>query len=167
MRSYIKTILHSVPLVVWKLWETASCCVFCSARVVKVGLFILNNLKLCRARLVFIFILCLYGQNIHVCKTLLIDADSLFLLVYVYCFSPLCTFQKPRKCSIAFFIGWSPSRKLNMAKSLLAFPISFWANWKVFTTLQSLMNVKLSKQKFQHCYENGLIKMIQTIPQNL
>ena len=29
------------------------------------------------------------------------------------------------------------------------------------TTLQSLMNVKLSKQRFRHCYENGLIKTIQ------
>ena len=35
------------------------------------------------------------------------------------------------------------------------------------TTLQSLMNVKLSKQRFRHCYENGLIKTIQTIPHNL
>ena len=35
------------------------------------------------------------------------------------------------------------------------------------TTLQSMMNVKLSKQRFRHCYENGLIKMIQTIPHNL
>ena len=30
-----------------------------------------------------------------------------------------------------------------------------------------MMNVKLSKQRFQHCYENGLIKMIQMIPHNL
>ena len=35
------------------------------------------------------------------------------------------------------------------------------------TTLQSMMNVKLSKQRFRHCYENGLIKTIQTIPHNL
>ena len=35
------------------------------------------------------------------------------------------------------------------------------------TTLQSMMNTKLSKQRFQHCYENGLIKTIQTIPHNL
>ena len=26
-----------------------------------------------------------------------------------------------------------------------------------------MMNVKLSKQRFQHCYENRLIKTIQTI----
>ena len=37
----------------------------------------------------------------------------------------------------------------------------------VSTTLQSMMNVKLSKQRFRHCYENGLIKKIQTIPHNL
>ena len=29
------------------------------------------------------------------------------------------------------------------------------------------MNVKLSKQRFQHCYENGLIKTILTVPHNL
>ena len=30
-----------------------------------------------------------------------------------------------------------------------------------------MMNVKLSQQRFWHCYENGLIKTIQTIPHNL
>ena len=30
-----------------------------------------------------------------------------------------------------------------------------------------MMNVKLSKQRFRHCYENGLIKTIKTIPHNL
>ena len=35
------------------------------------------------------------------------------------------------------------------------------------TTLQSTMNAKLSKQRFWHCYENGLIKTIQTIPHNI
>ena len=34
----------------------------------------------------------------------------------------------------------------------------------VITTLQSMMNTKLSKQRFWHCYENGLIKTIQTLP---
>ena len=34
------------------------------------------------------------------------------------------------------------------------------------TTLQSIMNAKLSKQRFWHCYENGLIKTIQMIPHN-
>ena len=34
-------------------------------------------------------------------------------------------------------------------------------------TLQSMMNAKLSKQRFRHCHENGLIKTIQTIPHNL
>ena len=34
---------------------------------------------------------------------------------------------------------------------------------KYFTTLQSIMNAKLSKHRFWHCHENGLIKMIQTI----
>ena len=29
------------------------------------------------------------------------------------------------------------------------------------------MNVKLSKQRFRHCYEKRLIKTIQTIPHNL
>ena len=37
--------------------------------------------------------------------------------------------------------------------------------WKGLTTLQSKMNAKHSKQKFWHCYENGLIKTIQTYPQ--
>ena len=35
------------------------------------------------------------------------------------------------------------------------------------TTLQSVMNAKLSKHRFWHCHENGLIVMIQTIPHNL
>ena len=35
------------------------------------------------------------------------------------------------------------------------------------TTLQSMMNAKLSKHGFWHCHENGLIKTIQTIPHNL
>ena len=30
-----------------------------------------------------------------------------------------------------------------------------------------MMNPKLSKQRFCHCHENGLIKTIQTIPHNL
>ena len=38
---------------------------------------------------------------------------------------------------------------------------------KDLTTLQSIMNAKLSKQTFRHCYENGVIKTIQTIPHNL
>ena len=37
----------------------------------------------------------------------------------------------------------------------------------VGTTIQSMMNVKLSKQRFQNYYENGLIKTIQMIPYNL
>ena len=38
---------------------------------------------------------------------------------------------------------------------------------KVCTTLQSMINAKLSKQRFWHCHENGLIKTIQMIPHNL
>ena len=38
---------------------------------------------------------------------------------------------------------------------------------KPATTLQSIMNAKLSKHRFCHCYENGLIKTIKTIPHNL
>ena len=34
-------------------------------------------------------------------------------------------------------------------------------------TLQSIINVKLSKHGFWHCQENRLIKTIQTIPHNL
>ena len=40
--------------------------------------------------------------------------------------------------------------------------------WAQLTNLRlSMMNAKLSKQMFWHCHENGLIKMIPTIPQNL
>ena len=35
------------------------------------------------------------------------------------------------------------------------------------TTLQSIMNAKLSQHRFWDCHENGLIKTIQTIPHNL
>ena len=30
-----------------------------------------------------------------------------------------------------------------------------------------MMNVKLSQQRFRHCYENRLIKTFQTIPHNI
>ena len=40
-------------------------------------------------------------------------------------------------------------------------------NTLYYTTLQSMVNAKLSKQRFWHCYENGLIKTIQPIPHNL
>ena len=35
------------------------------------------------------------------------------------------------------------------------------------TTLQSIMNAKLSKHGFWHCHENGLSKTVQTIPHKL
>ena len=38
---------------------------------------------------------------------------------------------------------------------------------KCCTTLQPMMNTKLSPHGFWHCHENGLIKTIQTIPHNL
>ena len=54
------------------------------------------------------------------------------------------------------------------AKQTLKFISTFSSQFlKVNTTLQSMMNTKLSKQRFRHCYENGLIKTIQTIPHNL
>ena len=35
------------------------------------------------------------------------------------------------------------------------------------TTLQSMVNAKLSPHRFWHCHENGHIKTIPTIPHNL
>ena len=35
------------------------------------------------------------------------------------------------------------------------------------STLQSIMNAKLSQHRFWHCHKNRLIKTIQTIPHNL
>ena len=43
----------------------------------------------------------------------------------------------------------------------------FGKMWKAVTTLQSIMNTKLSKQRFWHCHENGLIKTIKMIPHKL
>ena len=40
-------------------------------------------------------------------------------------------------------------------------------NLKRNSSILSMMNAKLSQQRFRHCHENGLIKMIQTIPHNL
>ena len=37
----------------------------------------------------------------------------------------------------------------------------------ICTTLQSMVNAKLSPHRFWPCHENGLIKTIQTIPHNL
>ena len=48
-----------------------------------------------------------------------------------------------------------------------AFAIYDILNEKLPTTLQSMMNAKLSKQMFWHWYENGFVKTIQTIPHNL
>ena len=53
-----------------------------------------------------------------------------------------------------------PSRQIITYLALLIFDCPL-------TTLQSIMNATLSKQMFWHCYENGLIKTIQTIPHNL
>ena len=39
--------------------------------------------------------------------------------------------------------------------------------WKLNTTLQSMINAKISKHKFWHCHENRFIKTIQTIAHNL
>ena len=36
-----------------------------------------------------------------------------------------------------------------------------------YTTLQSIMNARLSQHRFWHRLENGLIKTIETIPHNL
>ena len=36
-----------------------------------------------------------------------------------------------------------------------------------YATLQSMVNAKLSQQRFWPCHENGLIKTIQTKPHNL
>ena len=34
----------------------------------------------------------------------------------------------------------------------------------LLTTIKSIMNAKVSQQRFWHCHENRLIKTIQTIP---
>ena len=40
-------------------------------------------------------------------------------------------------------------------------------HWRgTLTTLQFMMNAKLSRHMFWPCHENGLIKTIQTIPHN-
>ena len=57
-----------------------------------------------------------------------------------------------------FFQCRTPQQK-NVA---LVIPTSCHALY--ITTLQSMMNVKLSQQRFRHCHENWLIKTIQTIP---
>ena len=46
-------------------------------------------------------------------------------------------------------------------------PILFKMAVNLATTLQSLMNTKLSQHRFWPCHENGLINTIQTIPHNL
>ena len=40
------------------------------------------------------------------------------------------------------------------------------SKWELPTTLQSMVNAKLSPHRFWPCHENGLIKTIQTIPHN-
>ena len=68
--------------------------------------------------------------------------------------------------------------KPNALKQLMRFNSSTMKNWSIrkiddlsfitrSTTLQSVMNAKLSKHGFWHCHENGLIKTIQTLPHNL
>ena len=53
------------------------------------------------------------------------------------------------------------------SKSSFFLRIENHANWSANTTLQSKMNAKLSKQRFWHCYETGLFKIIKMIPHNL
>ena len=53
---------------------------------------------------------------------------------------------------------------ISVKKSLKSITLQ---NVMISTTLQSMINTKLSKQRFGHCYENGLIKTIQTKPHNL
>ena len=45
--------------------------------------------------------------------------------------------------------------------------IKITSTYVISTTLQSLMNTRLSLHRFWPCYENGLIKTIHTIPHNL
>ena len=47
----------------------------------------------------------------------------------------------------------------------LFFQTHFWS--VTHTTLQSMLNAKVSLHRFWRCHENGLIKTIQTIPHNL
>ena len=56
---------------------------------------------------------------------------------------------------------WGPDRQIILAGGQINDP---GTTEKQGTTLQSMMNAKLSKQRFWHCYENGLIKMVQMIP---
>ena len=45
--------------------------------------------------------------------------------------------------------------------------IPHWGGHCSRTTLQSLMNAKLSQHRLWHCHESGLIRTIKTIPHNL
>ena len=53
------------------------------------------------------------------------------------------------------------------ARDLLAQGCAEQPQLKQCTPLQSMMNAKLSQQRFRHCYENGLIKIIEKIPHSL
>ena len=61
-------------------------------------------------------------------------------------------------------LGWSLVVSESAAHTFVQLECSFMLPC---TTLHSMMNAKLSKQRFWHFYENGLIKTIQIIPHNL
>ena len=59
------------------------------------------------------------------------------------------------------------SKKLDSESKQSFYPMKNAPELTPHTTLQSMVNVKLSLHGFWHCHENRLIKMIQTIPHNL
>ena len=60
---------------------------------------------------------------------------------------------------------FSSVEHLNKKNVALVIPTSCHALY--ITTLQSMMDAKLSQQRFRHCHENWLIKTIQTISHKL
>ena len=65
-----------------------------------------------------------------------------------------------RRCDNYLLFYFNPSLSILILKGSLQYRI-------YLTTLQSMMNSKLSQHRFWPCHENRLIKTIQTIAHNL
>ena len=85
---------------------------------------------------------------------------NIYPFKFVFLYSPNLILRHTRMlCHLS--IVWQ-EETVNLSKKSHSSTPSF-----LNTTLQSIMNAKLSQHRFWHCHKNRLIKTIQTIPHNL
>ena len=70
-------------------------------------------------------------------------------------------------CGVGSIVTGSELLQNKVSSLMLVMYILMGESCRAATTLQSIMNAKLSNHRFWPCHKNGLIKTIQTIPHNL